>query len=86
MLDADNALKRLLVDEAVFRIPCRPSTPVEGLGMHKHRCSGCGTVWAHADALPEFTTPDEFEQAHSCPSCNKAGVYDKAFQGFTFNV
>lgn len=39
---------------------------------HKHRCDSCNIVWEHSDDVPGETTLEQFEFAHSCPTCNRA--------------
>jgi predicted RNA-binding Zn-ribbon protein involved in translation (DUF1610 family) len=38
---------------------------------HKHKCDSCGTIWKHADNVPDACTKKQFETAHSCPSCGE---------------
>jgi hypothetical protein len=46
---------------------CHPEDEA-GRGNHKHQCKACGTAWKHSDKCADGTL-DEFDRAHSCPSC-----------------
>lgn len=39
------------------------ATPTRTVPGHEHRCSRCGTVWAHADNDPSAS--------HNCPACGR---------------
>ncbi|MGH9625365.1 MAG: hypothetical protein ACRD4G_13625, partial [Bryobacteraceae bacterium] len=50
--------------------------PPLGLGpyfmtpAHTHRCTGCGSTWAHQ--LPDSCPPLIHKLEHSCPTCGRA--------------
>lgn len=50
-----------------LRVPCGPTGPVAP-GEHVHKCGSCETTWKHSEAV-QCGTVQQFETAHSCPSC-----------------
>lgn len=51
-----------------LRAQCSREGHAEG-GKHKHHCAACDVTWKHDDALPFVCSPEQFDEAHSCPQC-----------------
>jgi DnaJ-class molecular chaperone len=58
------------------RIVCEPHERVPH-GEHKHQCPKCKTTWKHEDAYRNAESEEVFQEAHTCPHCDTAGVYEK---------